>query len=144
MQVSDVKVFGVIGAGQMGSGIAQVAAATGYKVLLVDVSKDLVDKAKGKIGSILQKQVDKGKLTAEARAALLDNIEPVEDFRAFDKVDIAIEAATENTETKLKLFHAVDEVLPSTPSWRRTRPRSRSPSSRRRLADRTRSSACTS
>jgi len=112
MQVSDVKVFGVIGAGQMGSGIAQVAAATGYKVLLVDVSKDLVDKAKGKIGSILQKQVDKGKLTAEARAALLDNIEPVEDFRAFDKADIAIEAATENTETKLKLFRAVDEVLP--------------------------------
>lgn len=112
MQVSDVKVFGVIGSGQMGSGIAQVAAATGYRVLLLDVSKEIVDKAKGKMGAILQKQVDKGKMTADARAALLDNIEPVADFRAFEKADIAVEAATENTEVKLKLFRSVDEVLP--------------------------------
>ncbi len=112
MQVSDVKVFGVIGSGQMGSGIAQVAAATGYKVLLLDVSKEIVDKAKGKIGSVLQKQVDKGKMTADARAALLANIEPVSDVGAFSKADIAVEAATENTEIKLKLFRSVDEVLP--------------------------------
>ncbi|HPY21012.1 MAG TPA: 3-hydroxyacyl-CoA dehydrogenase NAD-binding domain-containing protein, partial [Polyangiaceae bacterium] len=53
MNASDVKVFGVIGAGQMGSGIAQVAAAHGFKVLLLDVNRALVDNAKGKIGAIL-------------------------------------------------------------------------------------------
>lgn len=111
MKVSDVKVFGVIGAGQMGSGIAQVAAATGYKVLLLDVNRELVEKSKGKIGAILQKQVEKGKMAAEARQALLDNIEPVDDVKAFEAADIAIEAATENTEIKIQLFRAADRAL---------------------------------
>jgi len=111
MKVSDVKVFGVIGAGQMGAGIAQVAAANGYKVLLLDVSREVVEKAKGKIGAILQKQVDKGKMTAEARQSLLDNIQPTDDIKSFEAADIAVEAATENTEIKLKLFRAADEAL---------------------------------
>ncbi|MCU0690513.1 MAG: 3-hydroxybutyryl-CoA dehydrogenase [Polyangiaceae bacterium] len=112
MKVSDVKVFGIIGAGQMGAGIAQVAAAKGYKVLLLDVSKDLVEKSKGKLGAVLQKQVDKGKMTADDRATLLANIEPVDNATAFAKADIVVEAATENTDIKLKLFRAADEVMP--------------------------------
>ena len=111
MKVSDVKVFGVIGAGQMGAGIAQVAAANGYKVLLLDVNRELVEKSKGKIGAILQKQVDKGKMTADARQALLDNIEPIDDIKAFEAADIAVEAATENTDIKLDLFRAADGAL---------------------------------
>jgi 3-hydroxybutyryl-CoA dehydrogenase len=112
MKVSDVKVFGVIGAGQMGAGIAQVAAATGYKVLLLDVNRELVEKAKGKIGSILQKQVDKGKMDAAARQALLDNIEATSEMKAFERADIVVEAATENTEIKLDLFRAADDAMP--------------------------------
>lgn len=112
MKVSDVKVFGVIGAGQMGSGIAQVAAATGYKVLLLDVNRELVEKSKGKIGAVLQKQVEKGRMDAAARQALLDNIEPIDDMKAFSKVDIAVEAATENTDIKLDLFRAADDAMP--------------------------------
>ena len=112
MKVSDVKVFGVIGAGQMGAGIAQVAAATGYKVLLLDVNRELVEKAKGKIGSILQKQVDKGKMDAAARQSLLDNIEPTSEMKSFERADIVVEAATENTEIKLDLFRAADDAMP--------------------------------
>ena len=113
MNVSDVKVFGVIGAGQMGSGIAQVAAATGYKVFLIDVTRELVEKSKSKIGAILQKQVDKGKMTADARGALLENIVPAADMKVLSEVDLAVEAATENTDIKLDLFRAADDALPA-------------------------------
>ncbi len=112
MELSDVKVFGVIGSGQMGVGIAQIAAAAGYKVVLVDVSQEIVEKSKAKLASFLQKQVDKGKLTAEARTALLGNILPAADLRAFETVDVAVEAATENTDLKIKLFRSADEALP--------------------------------
>ena len=61
--LDDIKTLGVLGAGQMGGGIAQVAAAAGFDVVLVDASQELADKAKKRIGSILGKQVEKGKMT---------------------------------------------------------------------------------
>jgi 3-hydroxybutyryl-CoA dehydrogenase len=107
----DIQTIGILGAGQMGGGIAQVAAAAGFGVVLVDASLDLADKGKQKIASVLAKQVEKGKMTADARAALLARIEPAPAPAAFERCDFVIEAATENVELKLALFRACDAAL---------------------------------
>jgi 3-hydroxybutyryl-CoA dehydrogenase len=111
MNASGINTFGVIGAGQMGSGIAQVAAATGLTVLLQDVSKEVAQKAKDKIGAVLTRQVEKGKLTAEDRDALLGRIQPVDGPADLANCDIVVEAATENFDLKIKLLKAVDASL---------------------------------
>ncbi len=106
-----IKTIGVLGAGQMGSGIAQVAAAAGLDVVLVDVALEVAERGKSGIGSILSKLVEKGRQTAEERAALLARIQPAskpEDFRACDFV---IEAATENMELKIALLRKCDAAL---------------------------------
>jgi 3-hydroxybutyryl-CoA dehydrogenase len=109
--LQDIKTIGILGAGQMGGGIAQVAAASGFSVVLVDASLELAQKGKQKIAAILGKQVEKGKMTDDARTALLGRIEPAgapEDFRACDFV---VEAATENLELKLALLRKCDAAL---------------------------------
>jgi 3-hydroxybutyryl-CoA dehydrogenase len=103
-----IDTIGVLGAGQMGGGIAQVAAGKGIRVLLADVDKAHADAGKGRIAKTLGKLVEKGKITAGDRDALLANIEPVESVAAFSTVDFAIEAATENIELKKKLMAALD------------------------------------
>jgi 3-hydroxybutyryl-CoA dehydrogenase len=108
MNVTDIKIIGVIGAGQMGSGIAQVAAATGYRTLLSDVNIDLAARAKLRIGSVLEKQVAKGKMTEGARTELLDRVEPVSGPTALAECDYVIEAATENLDLKLKILRDAD------------------------------------
>jgi 3-hydroxybutyryl-CoA dehydrogenase len=102
---------GVLGAGQMGAGIAQVAAAAGFDVVLVDVKRELADKAKAKIGSILTRQVDKGKMEASARDALLAHVRAADAPADFAPCDFVVEAATENLETKLALFSRCDAAL---------------------------------
>jgi len=109
--LSQIKTMGVLGAGQMGSGIAQVAAAAGLDVVLVDVTLELANRGKDKIGVILAKQVEKGKQTADERAALLARIQPAskpEDFRACDFV---IEAAAEDMDLKIALLKKCDAAL---------------------------------
>jgi 3-hydroxybutyryl-CoA dehydrogenase len=108
MNVTDIKIIGVIGAGQMGSGIAQVSAATGYRTLLSDVNVDLAARAKLRIGSALEKQVAKGKMTEAARTELLDRIEPVSGPSALTDCDYVVEAATENLDLKLKILRDAD------------------------------------
>jgi 3-hydroxybutyryl-CoA dehydrogenase len=110
--LDDIKTIGVLGAGQMGGGIAQVAAAAGYDVVLVDATQELADKAKGKIGSILSKQVEKGKMTADAASALVSHIKPAGSPEAFSACDFVVEAATENLDLKLQLFKKCDAALP--------------------------------
>jgi 3-hydroxybutyryl-CoA dehydrogenase len=95
----------------MGAGIAQVAAAAGFDVILVDVERALAEKAKAKIGAILTRQVDKGKMEAEARDALLARIRPADAPADFAPCDFLVEAATENLETKLALLSRCDAVL---------------------------------
>jgi 3-hydroxybutyryl-CoA dehydrogenase len=107
----DIKTIGVLGAGQMGGGIAQVAAAAGYDVVLCDASKALAEKGRGKIDAMLKKQVEKGKMTDEARAALVGRILCVESPAEFKECDLVIEAATENVVLKLKLFSQCDEAM---------------------------------
>ncbi len=104
--------FGVIGAGQMGRGIAQVAAGTGFSVVLCDATKALAEAGKATIGDALAKVVDKGKMSAEDRTALLERITASDGLAGLADVDIAVEAATENVEIKLALFKEADRLMP--------------------------------
>lgn len=102
--------IGVLGAGQMGAGIAQVAAQAGYAVLLADVSQERADAGKAGIAKQLGKQVEKGKLAADVRDAILARITPVVGAAGLAPGDFLIEAATENIELKKKLFAELDRA----------------------------------
>ena len=106
--MAKIETIGVLGAGQMGGGIAQVAAAHGKTVLLADVDKARAEAGKAKIEKLLGRAVEKGKLTADARDATLARIVPVDDVGAFGDAALAIEAATENIELKRKLMRVLD------------------------------------
>jgi 3-hydroxybutyryl-CoA dehydrogenase len=110
----DVKTVGVIGAGQMGAGIAQVSAAAGYRVLLSDVNLERAEAGKAGIAKSLARLVEKEKITAEARDTTLANIEPVDDVAAMSPCELVIEAATEREEIKRQIFGAVGIVLRDT------------------------------
>ncbi len=111
--LDEVKTIGVLGAGQMGAGIAQIAAASGLQVVLADATSDLAERGKKKIAGILAKQVEKQKMTAKASAALLARIAPAPGPGAFGSCDFVVEAATEKLAIKLELFRACDAVLPA-------------------------------
>ena len=106
----EVKTFGVIGAGQMGSGIAQVAAASGLTVILNDIKQEFVDKGRANIAKNLQRSVDKGKLAAEERDNMLARIKPSIDVKDMAGADFVVEAASENETIKFKLFQMLDEI----------------------------------
>jgi len=95
-----IKKVGVIGAGQMGNGIAHVMAVAGFTVYLRDVGQEQLDRALGVIEGNLQRQVGKGKLEASEMAAALARISPVLTDDYLGDVDLVIEAATENEEVK--------------------------------------------
>ncbi len=99
-----MSTVGVIGAGQMGNGIAHVAAVAGLDVLLIDAQQAALDRAPGLIGKNLDRQVKSGILTAEQKAASLARITPAADYRAFSACDIVIEAATEKEDVKRAIF----------------------------------------
>ena len=110
--MTEIKTVGVLGAGQMGGGIAQVVAQGGRTVLLADIDKASAEAGKAKIAKILGRAVEKGKLSAEDRDAALERIVPVDSVAAFKDAEFAIEAATENIELKKKLMKALDEACP--------------------------------
>jgi 3-hydroxybutyryl-CoA dehydrogenase len=103
-----IEAIGVLGAGQMGGGIAQVAASRGIRVLLADIDRAAAEAGKAKIAKALGRLVEKNKLTAEERDATLSRIEPVDGVAAFAEVDLAVEAATENIDLKKKLLAGMD------------------------------------
>jgi len=102
----------VIGAGQMGAGIAQVAAQAGHDVLLNDISAERIAAGIAGITKLLDRAVEKAKLTAEERTATLSRITARPQFGDF-AVDIAIEAATEHLETKLEIFRKMEQATPA-------------------------------
>ncbi|WP_018989748.1 3-hydroxybutyryl-CoA dehydrogenase [Aromatoleum toluclasticum] len=106
-----IGTVGILGAGTMGNGIAQVCAAAGLSVVLVDISADAVDKAIATIGGSLERLIKKGQLTAAQKAACLDRIRGSTDYAALARVDLVIEAATENEALKLKILAQVDEIV---------------------------------
>jgi len=109
----EFKTVGVLGTGQMGAGIAQVAAEAGYRVLMADINREIAEKGKASIAKLLGKAVEKGKIDAQRRDEVLAQLQPVDSVAAFKDCDIAIEAATENVELKLKLFKSIDDACPA-------------------------------
>jgi len=105
-----ISKIGVIGAGTMGHGIAQVAAHVGYQVLLKDVSEDKNKKAVSKIDGSLSKLVEKQKLDAAAKDNTIKNITTIADLSALKDCDLIIEAITENTQAKQDLFKQLSEI----------------------------------
>jgi 3-hydroxybutyryl-CoA dehydrogenase len=111
MRVPEIRAVAVIGAGQMGAGIAQVCAAAGIRVILLDASRDRASAGKASIEKQLKRIVDKGKLTADTASTWLARIEPREPG-SYAEADLAIEAATEQRELKAKLLREADAALP--------------------------------
>ncbi|MFF2447279.1 3-hydroxybutyryl-CoA dehydrogenase [Neobacillus sp. NPDC058068] len=110
MKVSKVM---VIGAGQMGSGIAQVCAQAGYQVLLNDLRHEFVERGLGVINKNLTRNVDKGRMTAEQKQEVLARLTASTDLNDAAEVDLVIEAAVENMEIKTKIFAQLDEIAPA-------------------------------
>src|SRR5690606_30538217 len=102
---------GVIGAGQMGSGIAHVCALAGLDVTLSDISRENLDKAVAAIGRNMERQVASRRSTEADKAAALQRIHTATDLKAFTGSDIVIEAATENEQVKREIFKALCPVL---------------------------------
>jgi 3-hydroxybutyryl-CoA dehydrogenase len=109
--LDEVKTIGILGAGQMGAGIAQVAASSGFDVVLADASFDLADRGKEKIAATLRQRVEKQKMTSEAGASLLAHITPASGIDDFRRCDFVIEAATERADLKVELLRQCDAVL---------------------------------
>ncbi|HEX2616840.1 MAG TPA: 3-hydroxybutyryl-CoA dehydrogenase [Flavobacteriales bacterium] len=108
-----MKNISVIGAGQMGNGIAHVFAQSGYAVTLIDIAQDRLDKALGTIAKNLDRQVAKGGLTEEQKAKALANIATNTDLaNGVKHADLVVEAATENVDLKLKIFKDIDANAP--------------------------------
>jgi len=113
MKVEDVKVVGVIGAGVMGHGIAQVAARSGYEVVMVDVSEEILKKAMELIESGpfgLKRLVDKGKMTEEQAKECLARIKTSTSLESLKDADFIIEAIPENPDLKKKVFSEIDRI----------------------------------
>ena len=102
----------VIGAGQMGSGIAQVCAQAGFNVKLNDMKQEAYDRGIGTITKNLSRNVEKGRMTEEEKNAVLSRITPSLDLKDAHDADIVIEAAVENMEIKHSIFKTLDEVAP--------------------------------
>jgi 3-hydroxybutyryl-CoA dehydrogenase len=107
----DIKTVGVVGAGQMGSGIAQVCALAGLHVRLHDVDEDRINAGLATVNGGLARKVQKGTITEADRRAALDKIMPAPAYNAFSDCDIVIEAATENEEVKRRIFAKLCPVL---------------------------------
>ena len=107
----DIKTVGVIGAGQMGSGIAHVCALGGYDVLLHDVSPERIEQGIAQIEKNMTRQVSRGLIEHTAMETAIARIKPAAELQSIGKTDLAIEAATENEETKKTIFKALQPHL---------------------------------
>jgi len=108
----DVKVFGVVGAGQMGNGIAHVAAAAGLQVIMNDIKQEFVDRGFKTIEGNLGRAVSKGKMTEQEKSEILARIKGSIDLKDFKDADFVVEAVLEDFGLKKTVFHALDEILP--------------------------------
>ena len=109
--MSEVKVIGVIGAGQMGRGIAQVGATSGFRVILNDLSQDLLVNSQNYIVAKLNKLLDKGKLTKLNVDESLSNLSISSNLNDLKDVDLIIEAVSEKKEIKFDLFKKLDDIV---------------------------------
>jgi 3-hydroxybutyryl-CoA dehydrogenase len=110
VSVLEIKRISVIGAGQMGSGIAQVAIQAGFAVILMDITTTLVERGLQNLEHNLARQVDKGKLKAQEQAVILSQLSTTTKLEVASDVDLVIEAIKENKEDKGELFKRLDEM----------------------------------
>lgn len=107
-----IGTIGVVGAGQMGNGIAHVAALSGYEVLLSDIGENILAKALDTISRNLDRQIKKGMLNEEEKAAALGRISSTTRLADQHKANLVIEAAVEKFEIKAEIFRQLDEICP--------------------------------
>jgi 3-hydroxybutyryl-CoA dehydrogenase len=106
----DIKTFGVVGAGQMGNGIAQVAAMSGLDVIMSDTKTEFVQRGLERIEKNLQRSVNKSKITDQERNEVLKRIKTTIDINEMSGVDFVIEAATEHEPIKFQIFKELDQI----------------------------------
>lgn len=111
VQFNAIKKIGVVGAGQMGNGISQVAAQAGYDVVMFDVMPASLDKGLGTISSSCDRQIKKGTMTEDQKKTLLGKIQATTKMADLANCDFVVEAATENIDLKLKIFRELDETV---------------------------------
>jgi len=104
------EVIGVVGAGTMGNGIAQVAARSGYSVVLHDVSEEFLSRGLSAVDKSLQRDVDKERLDAETKKSIIGRIRTTTDFSGFKDADFVVEAVTENLSVKTDVFKTLDQI----------------------------------
>jgi 3-hydroxybutyryl-CoA dehydrogenase len=109
-EIMSIKTIGVLGAGTMGNGIAQVAAQSGYDVVMRDIEDKFVEKGLKNIDKFLAKSVEKGKITAEAKAEVLGKIKGTTKMEDLKDVDYVVEVVFEEMELKKKMFAELDEL----------------------------------
>ncbi len=105
-----IKYLGVVGAGQMGSGIALVAARSGFQVLMHDVREELVQRGMKVIVEFLDKETSKGHVTEADKAAILQRIQTCTNLDGLEPADFVVEAATENETVKFQIFRDLDRI----------------------------------
>ena len=110
MEPSDVRTVGVVGCGLMGSGIVEVVARVGLEAIYLETTDELVEAGRGRIEASTARALDRKKLTAEDRDAMLGRVNGVTDAAAFADVDLVIEAATEDPAIKLETFRKLSDV----------------------------------
>lgn len=108
--MASIQKIGVVGAGQMGRGIAQVAAMSGYSVQMFDISRESLDFAMAFIEKQLKRGVEKGKWDGDFVSKTMGNLDPVTELNKLSDNDLLIEAATENKEVKFKIFKDLDSI----------------------------------
>ena len=106
-----IKNVGIIGAGTMGSGIAQVAATADCKVKIFDLNQDALDKAKTALEKILNRLIEKGRIDAVEKNRIQGNISYVSDMKSFSDADMTIEAIVENIDIKKKVFQELESIV---------------------------------
>ena len=110
MRAEDVRTVGVIGCGLMGSGISEVVARAGQTAIVLETSDELVERGRRRIDTSTLRAVERGRLDAEERTAVLGRISLTTDVQDLADVDLVIEAATEDHDTKVGMFRRLDEV----------------------------------
>ncbi|MCM2352875.1 MAG: 3-hydroxybutyryl-CoA dehydrogenase [Pseudobdellovibrio sp.] len=109
--VESIKKIGVVGAGQMGNGITQVAASCGYDVVMFDINNAALDKGLTTIAGSCDRLIKKGTMTEDAKKALLGKVKPTTAMADLKDCDFVVEAATENIDLKLKIFKELDQTV---------------------------------
>lgn len=109
----NIKKIGVVGAGQMGNGIAQVAAKFGFPVVMMDVNAASLEKGIATITASCDRIIKKGGMTEDEKSKLMGNLKATQNMADLQDCDIVIEAATENIDLKLKIFKDLDATVKS-------------------------------